>query len=40
MMLGFGATGLLPAGAGNLIPFRREGKAQLRVLVHRVAKLL
>jgi len=27
MMLGFGtATGLLPAGAGNLIPFKRGGK--------------
>jgi len=27
MMLGFGATGLLPAGAGNLIPFRRGRKS-------------
>jgi hypothetical protein len=26
-MLGFGATGLLPAGAGNLIPFRRGRKS-------------
>jgi hypothetical protein len=27
MMIGFGATGLLPAGAGNLIPFKRGRKS-------------